>query len=116
MVKGIEFYRTHDGKCPVEEFLDSLPGKIAQKITWLLEILELKGILPGNHFKKLKNSDIWECRIQFGNNIYRVFGFFNNISFLVLTHGFIKKTQKTPKNEIERAKKYLNDYIKRRKP
>jgi phage-related protein len=115
MVKGIEFYRTSEGRCPVEEFLDSVPGKIAQKITWLLEILELKGVLPSNYFKKLKNSDVWECRIQFGNNIYRILGFFDNKSFLVLTHGFIKKTQKTPKNEIERAEKYNNDYIKRRK-
>ncbi len=115
MVKGIEFYRTIEGKCPVEEFLNLLPGKIAQKITWLLEILESKGVLPSNYFKKLKNSDIWECRIQFGSNIYRLLGFFNDKSFFVLTNGFIQKTQKTPINEIERAEKYKFDYITRRK-
>jgi phage-related protein len=115
MVREIEFYKMKDGKCPVDEFLDSLPGKVVQKITWLLEILESQGFLPINHFKKLKSTDIWECRIQFGNNIYRILGFFSNNSVLVLTHGFIKKTQKTPKNEIERSENYKNDYFQRGK-
>ncbi len=115
MKKTIIFYRTKDGNCPVEDFLDSLPGKVVQKIAWVLEILEQQGMLPSTYFKKLVNTEIWECRIQQGSNTYRIFCFFDKGSIIVLTHGFIKKTQKTPIDEIKRAKEYRSDYLKRRK-
>ncbi len=108
------FYRTVDGKCPVQEFLDSLPGKVVQKIVWVLRLLEDMDIVPASYFKKLAGTeDIWECRIQFGSNAYRIFCFFMNNS-VVLTHGFIKKSQKTPAGEIERAEAYRRDFLKRR--
>ena len=85
MKRTILFYKTEDGKCPVEDFLDSLPGKVVQKIAWVLEILEKQGMLPTTYFKKLVNSEIWECRIQQGSSIYRIFCFFrqrfNNNSY-----------------------------------
>ena len=115
MSKVVKFYHTIDGKCPVVEFMDSLPGKVAQKVTWVLDIIETHDNLPSSYFKKLVNTEIWECRIQFGSNIYRIFCFFDGNSVVILTHGFIKKTQKTPKGEIERAERYMNDYLKRRK-
>lgn len=116
MKRTVIFYRTKDGNCPVEDFLDSLPGKVVQKITWVLEILESRGMLPTTYFKKLVNTEIWECRIQQGSNIYRIFCFFDKGSIIILTHGLIKKTQKTPSDEIKRAEDYRNDYMKRRKP
>jgi len=115
MNRTIIFYRTKDGNCPVEDFLDSLPGKVVQKIAWVLEILEQQGMLPSTYFKKLVNTEIWECRIQQGSNIYRIFCFFDKGSIIILTHGFIKKTQKTPIDEIKRAEEYRSDYLKRRK-
>ena len=115
MRRNIIFYRSSDGKCPVETFLDSLDSKIAQKITWVLQILENQGMLPSTYFKKLINTEIWECRIQKGSNIYRILCFFDNGPAIILTHGFIKKTQKTPKAEIHRAEEYRNDYFKRSK-
>jgi len=115
MIKKILFYRTIDGKCPVEEFLDSLPAKITKKITWTLELIENQDRIPANYFKKLVNTDIWECRIQFGNNIYRLLCFFSKSSIIVLTHGFIKKTQKTPITEIEKAIELMKDYQRRNK-
>ncbi len=115
MNRTIIFYRTKDGNCPVEDFLDSLPGKVVQKIAWVLEILEQQGMLPSTYFKKLVNTEIWECRIQHGSNIYRIFCFFDKGSIIILTHGFIKKTQKTPIDEIKRAEEYRSDYLKRRK-
>ncbi len=115
MNRKVIFYRTNDGKCPVEDFLDSLPGKVAQKVTWVLQILETYDILPAIYFKKLSNSDIWECRIQFGSNIYRIFCFYDIGSIIILTHGIIKKSQKTPKKEIEKAEYYKKDYLLRRK-
>jgi phage-related protein len=113
--RTILFYKTEDGKCPVEDFLDSLPGKVVQKIAWVLEISEKQGMLPTTYFKKLVNSEIWEYRIQKGSNIYRIFCFFDKGSIIILTHGFIKKTQKTPIDEMKRAEEYRSDYLKRRR-
>jgi phage-related protein len=112
--RTVIFYRTVDGKCPVQEFIDSLPGKVAQKIVWVLKLLEDLEIVPSSYFKKLVGTEeIWECRIQFGSNTYRIFCFFIDNS-VILTHGFIKKSQRTPTYEIERAEAYRRDFFKRR--
>ena len=114
MNRTVIFYRTADGKCPVQEFIDSLPGKVAQKIVWVLKLLEDLEIVPSSYFKKLVGTEeIWECRIQFGSNTYRIFCFFIDNS-VILTHGFIKKSQRTPTYEIERAEAYRRDFFKRR--
>ena len=114
--RTVVFYKTADGKCPVKGFLDSLSGKAAQKVTWVLKLLEDMEAVPSTYFKKLVNTDeIWECRAQHGSNAYRIFCFFSDRSIVVLTHGFMKKSQKTHKREIERAESYRKDYIKRRK-
>jgi hypothetical protein len=55
--KTVTFYRTADGKCPVQEFLDSLPGKVAQKIVWVLTLLEDMDIVPASYFKKLAGTE-----------------------------------------------------------
>jgi len=115
MGRIIIFYRTADGQCPVQEFLDSLSGKTAQKISWVLRLIEEHDVVPSSYFKKLVSTEeIWECRIQFGSNEYRIFAFFDGNSVVVLTHGLIKKTQKTPRREIERAEAYRRDYLQRR--
>ena len=99
----------------MQEFLDSLPGKVAQKVTWVLSLLEDLEVMPASYFKKLVGTDdIWECRIQFGSNAYRIFCFSLGNSVIVLTHGLIKKTQKTPQREIEKAEAYRRDYLQRR--
>ena len=114
MNRTVIFYRTVDGKCPVQEFIDSLPGKVAQKIVWVLKLLEDLQIVPSSYFKKLVGTEeIWECRIQFGSNTYRIFCFFIDNS-VILTHGFVKKSQKIPAGEIERAEAYRRDFLKRR--
>jgi phage-related protein len=104
-----------DGKCPVQEFLDSLSGKVAQKVAWVLSLIEDLDVIPSTYLKKLVNTgEIWECRIQFGSNAYRIFCFLDGNSVIVLTHGLIKKTQKTPQREIDRAEAYRRDYLQRR--
>ena len=114
MNRTLIFYRTVGGKCPVQEFIDSLPGKVAQKIVWVLKLLEDLDIVPSSYFKKLVGTEeIWECRIQFGSNTYRIFCFFIDNS-VILTHGFVKKSQKTPAGEIEKAEAYRRDFLKRR--
>lgn len=110
----MKFYRTDSGQCPVEEFLDSLPGKWAKKVTWVLKLIEDLDIVPVKYFKKLTDTeDLWECRIQFGSNIMRIFCFFACDEVVVLTHGIMKKTTKLPKKEIERAEFFRRDYLTR---
>ena len=115
MNRTVLFYRTIGGRCPVQEFLDSLPGKGAQKRVWVFRLLEDMDMVPASYFKKLAGTeDIWECRIQFGSNAYRIFCFFAGHSVVVLTHGIVKKSQKTPRGEIERAEAYRRDFLLRR--
>jgi phage-related protein len=116
MQRTVLFYKTIDGKCPVQEFLDSLSGKVAQKVLWTLNLLEDLEIIPSIYFKKLTGTEgIWECRIQYGSNIYRIFCFFDSHSVVVLTHGLVKKSQKTPQREIDKAESYRKDFLSRRK-
>jgi len=113
--RAVTFYTTVSGNCPIKEFLDSLPAKAAKKVTWVLNLLEDLDIVPSSYFKKLVSAEgIWECRIQFGSNTYRIFCFFIGNSVVVLTHGLVKKSQKTPKQEIEKAQTYRKDFLKRR--
>lgn len=114
-MREIVFYRTETGTTPVVDFLDSLSGKQVQKVLWVLRLIEELDTVPSQYFKKLVNTDgIWEIRVQVGNNIFRLLGFFINNDFLILTNGFAKKTQKTPPQEIHLAQQRKRDYLNRR--
>ncbi len=114
-MRTINFYRTESGDCPVEEFLDSLTGKQAKKVLWVLRLVEELERVPSQYFKKLVNTDdIWEVRVQLGNHIFRLLGFFDEPAVLVLTGGFAKKTQKTPPQEIATAEKRKQDHLSRK--
>ena len=98
----------------MQEFLNSLPGKVAQKVAWVLNLVEDLDVIPSQYFKKLIGTEgVWECRIQLGSNIYRIFCFFMDNS-VVLTHGIVKKSRKIPRNEIEKAEAYQRDFLRRR--
>lgn len=95
--------------------MDSLSGKQAQKVAWVLQLIEEMQIIPIRYFKKLIDTDgLWEVRVQAGNNIFRLLGFLDGAQLIVLNHGFQKKTQKTPKKEIQTAEARKKDYLKRR--
>jgi len=114
-MREIHFYRTENGYSPIVEFLDSLSSKQAQKVTWVLQLVEDMDIIPIQYFKKLTNTeDIWEVRVQSGNNIFRLLGFLDGDNLVVLNHGFQKKTQKTPKKDIELAEQRKRDYLYRK--
>ncbi len=114
-MKEIIFYKTNSGKCPVEKFLQGLGSKEAQKVTWVLRLIEELPIIPKTYFKKLTNTDdIWEIRIVFGKNIFRILGFSDGSKLVVLNHAFQKKTQKTPQQAIKTAETRKRDYFKRR--
>lgn len=114
MARALVFYKTDKGHCPVDEFLDSLSPKVAQKVTWVLKLLQELDMVPTQYLKKLSATDgIWECRMVFSGNTYRILCFFHGSGRLVLTHGFMKKTQKTPHEEILQAERLKADYIGR---
>ena len=80
-----------------------------------MSLIEDFDVVPTAYFKKLTGTeDIWECRIQFTSSAYRVFCFFDEDAVVVLTRGIVKKTQKTPRQEIERAEAYRRNYLGRR--
>jgi phage-related protein len=113
--RTVIFYRTAHGKCPVEDFLDSLPGKVVQKIIWVLKLLEDLELVPVTYFAKLPGTEgIWECRVRLASNAYRILCFYSGDSSVVLTNGFIKKTKKTPRNEIGRAEAYRKSFLERK--
>ena len=94
------------------EFVSSLPEKVQKKITYNLLKVE-GGEIDKELFKKLENSDIWEFRTLFNGVCYRLFAFWDTeIEVLVVaTRGIVKKTQKTPKKEIEKAEKLRIEYF-----
>jgi phage-related protein len=113
--RNIIFYRTESGQCPVEEFLDSLKPKDAQKVLWVLRLIEDLDRVPSQYFKKLTGTEeIWECRVRVHSKAYRVFSFFVDGNTLVLTHGYSKKSQKTDNRQIKRAERYRRDYLGRK--
>ena len=109
----LEFYKKSDGTEPVTEFLDSLDNDMANKMRWEMLLLEQKGnALREPHTKPLGDG-IFELRAKFSSNISRVLFFFYYKGKIILTNGFIKKTDKTPPEEIKTAKDARNDYINR---
>lgn len=114
-MREIIFYRTESNESPVEEFLDTLDSKQAQKVAWVMQVVEELDQIPVTYLKKLTNTEeIWEIRVQQSNNIFRFLGFFDEGKFIVLTNGFQKKTQKTPKSEILLSEQRKKDYLKRK--
>jgi len=114
-MKEIIFYRTIRGRCPVEEFLISLPPKVRQKVAYVLKIIKEFDHVPEEYFKKLTDTDeIWEVRVKFAGNIYRLLSFFENKNRIVLVHGFTKKTQKIPPKEISIAEQRKRERLHRK--
>jgi phage-related protein len=114
-MRGVRFYRTKAGHCPVEEFLDSLNGKQAQKVVWVLRLIEELESVPSQYLKKLVDTaGLWEVRAQHAGDTFRLLGFFDGSWLLVLTGGFVKKSEKTPRQEIALAENRRQDYLSRR--
>ena len=115
-MRKILFYETKSGQKPIEDFLDQLPAKTAQKVTWVLKLIEDLERVPSKYFKKMVNTaDLWEVRATAGSNIFRLIGFFDGPNLVILGHAFQKKTQKTPKRAIKVAEERKKDYFRRKK-
>jgi phage-related protein len=109
----VEYYEKQDGTFPAEEFILEQDVKMKAKLFKLLELLEEKGNELRELYSKFLTDSIFEIRASQGKNITRVLYFFVVGRKIILTHGFTKKTQKTPQPEIELAKKYRLDYHER---
>ena len=107
------FYVKEDGTEPAWDFIQSLNKGMRAKIYRLIEMLEELGPALRRPYSAPLGDGIFELRAQFGSDISRVLYFFIVNGRAVLTHGFIKKTQKTPPDEIERAKRYRSEHLKR---
>jgi phage-related protein len=96
-----------------EDFFNSLDIKTQDKILYGLMLLETQNRLPAKFVKFIKDG-VFELRIEFNSNIYRLFFCFDGECVVILFNGFQKKTRKTPVNEIERAIRLKNEYYERK--
>lgn len=93
------------------EFLKKQPVKVQNKIFKIIEAIETLERVPSNYLKMLVGTNgLFEARIQLATDIWRVFCFFDNGKLVILLNGFSKKTQKTPKNEIDKALQLMKKY------
>ena len=80
-----------------------------------MELIEELTHVPQQYFRKLVNTeDIWEVRVKAGRDIFRLLGFFDGPKLVILDHAFAKKTQKTPRAEIDLAERRKREYFRRK--
>jgi len=96
-------------------FIDRMPTKARLKMFHNIRLVQI-GVKDTRIFKKLGSSDIWEFRAEYDGNAYRLLSFWDKSqrSLVIATHGFEKKTQKTPQNEIKHAEQIKNEYYENR--
>lgn len=109
-IRTIVFYEDH-----FTNFYKKQNQKVKEKILWTLRIIETLQIVPSDYLKHLQGTDaLYEIRVQQGGNIFRIFCFFDSGKTIVLANCFQKKSQKTPKYEIEKALKIKENYETRK--
>jgi phage-related protein len=115
----VELYEKTDGKTPVLDFILSLNPKQQAKIYREIDLLEKFGNeLHYPHVDTIKGkkyTGLWELRIEFASNIFRIFYFLSQNNNAVLLHGIIKKKPKTPKKELDVALDRMKEYLRREK-
>lgn len=104
--RTIIFYKDY-----FQEFFEKQNKKVRAKIVWTFDLVEDLQRVPETYLKHLENTDgLYEIRVQLGSDIFRIFCFFDEGQLVIITNGFQKKTQKTPKQEIETALKIKSEY------
>ncbi|MBK7127999.1 MAG: type II toxin-antitoxin system RelE/ParE family toxin [Crocinitomicaceae bacterium] len=94
------------------DFFEKLRPEVKKKFNWTLQLIMSIDRVPEKYFKHLTGSTgIYEIRVEVGSEIFRVFAFFDKGQIIILANGFQKKTQKTPKNELELAEKLKKQYF-----
>jgi phage-related protein len=109
--RTIIFYKNYFSDFFVQQRL-----KVKERITWTFDLIEEHERVPEKYLKHLKDEKgLYEIKVQVGNNEIRIFCFFDKESLIILANGFYKKTQKTPKHEIEKALKIKKEYEGKKK-
>lgn len=112
MAREILFYQTDFGDKPVEEFLAQLAPPARAKIVRTLEMLRTIPNVPGKFWQKMSGSgNLWEVRTEYGGNIYRILAITAKDNRVILLHGFQKKSQKTPRQDMEIAQQRQKRYF-----
>lgn len=117
MSHDVVFCQKENGEIPVKDFLLALPTKIRAKAFSEIELLKIHEPELREPYTKpikgTKNKGLYELRVKFSNDISRIFYFTYRDNTFVLLNGFVKKSQKLPDREIEKARKYKADYERR---
>jgi phage-related protein len=109
--RQVIFYKHH-----FREFYDSMSEKVQQKIDYVLFLVSIAERIPKKFFQQIIGTDaLYEIRVEYESNIYRIFCCFDEGNLVVLFNGFIKKSQKTPKREIEKALRIMKEYFEYKK-
>lgn len=109
--RTIVFYKDY-----FEVFFIKQREKVKDKIIRTFDLIEEVQRVPETYLKHIENTEgLFEIRVQNGNDIFRIFCFFDQGKLVVLANGFQKKTQRTPKNEIEKALKIKEEYENEKK-
>jgi phage-related protein len=94
------------------DFFDTLKPEVKKKFNWTLQLIATVERVPEKYFKHLTGTTgLYEIRVEVGSDIYRAFTFFDKGQLIILVNGFQKKSQKTPKSEIELAEKLRKQYF-----
>ena len=99
----------------MKEFLKTLDDRTLAKVLAVFKLVETQELVPVQYFKKLSGHDLYDCRVGLAGQIYRFLGFWDKGNMVILTHGFEKKTHKTPEQEIKKAEDYKADWQRRTK-
>ncbi len=106
-IRNIFYYRHY-----FLEFFDKQTEEVQRKFNWTLELIATIDRVPKKYFQHMDGSvGLYEIRVEVVSNIFRAFAFFDEGQLIVVANAFQKKTQKTPKNEIELAKKIKKEYF-----
>lgn len=109
----VVFFEKENGEVPAEDFINSLDTKMAAKVYRLLMMISENGPELREPYSKHLDDGIFELRAKIGSNITRVLYFFFVGRRIIVTNGFIKKTKKTPKSEIDKAKAFRKEHRER---
>ena len=113
----IEFYQDSQENIPVQDFIRRQSAKVKAKISRHIDLLQDFGLSLGqSYIEKLVGSEVWELKIRYSSNRYRILYFASSGHKFILLHAFLKKTAKTPKNEVEIAQNRIFDYKARYTP
>jgi phage-related protein len=110
---SIVFYTDENGASPIREFLESLDIKTQARFIWSIEQLRLRNVQARGPLVRHLEGKLWELREESHTDIFRLLYFFFTGRRIVFIHGFQKKTQKTPRRELEIAQKRLEQWIER---